>query len=231
MARLGPLADAPVLLEATGLALLAALSPTALLVTAVYLGSDRPKLIAAVYLLGAVIMSLVMGVLILLALRNAGLSHSNQRSPRYGLRLGLGIVLLAAGILVARRRPSRDPQQPSQGLVSKLTQRPTPLAAFLAGVLIFAPGATFLAALQVIATARASVELTVVAVLIVVVINVVLVWLPIVLYLAAPEMTSRHLTAFNTWLRVNGRTVSVGVLTVAGAFLIANGIYGLAAAN
>jgi tellurite resistance protein TerC len=39
------------LLEAAGLAFLAALSPTALLVTAVYLGSDRPKLIGALYLL------------------------------------------------------------------------------------------------------------------------------------------------------------------------------------
>ena len=216
------------LLEATGLALLAALSPTALLVTAVYLGSDRPKLIAALYLAGALIMSLVMGVVILVALRNAGLSHADQRSPRYGFRLGLGILLLAAGIVVARRRPARDPQRPQQGLLSRVTQRPAPVSAFLAGVLIFAPGATFLAALQVIATARASVELTVIAVIIVVVINVLLVWLPIVFYLAAPEVTTRYLSGFNGWLRANGKTISVCVLIAAGAFLIANGIYGLA---
>ena len=35
------------LLQAAGLALLASLSPTALLIVAVYLGSDRPRLIAA----------------------------------------------------------------------------------------------------------------------------------------------------------------------------------------
>jgi hypothetical protein len=227
----GWLGGAPMLLEATGLALLAALSPTALLVTAVYLGSDRPKLIAAVYLVGALIMSLVMGVVILVVLRNAGLSHADERSPRYGVRLGLGILLLAAGILVARRRPAGDPQEPSQGLVSRITQRPTPVSAFVAGVLIFAPGATFLAALQVIATARASVELTAIAVLTVVVINVVLVWLPIVLYLVAPEVTTRYLTAFNGWLRAHGKTISVWVLIVGGAFLIANGIYGLAVAT
>ena len=219
------------LLEATGLALLAALSPTALLVTAVYLGSERPKLIAALYLAGAVIMSLVMGVVILVVLRNAGLSHADQRSPRYGFRLGLGILLAAAGIVVARRRPAHDPERPKQGLVSRVTERPSPVSAFLAGVLIFAPGATFFAALQVIATARAGVELTLVAVIIVVVINVLLVWLPIVFYLVAPEVTSRYLNAFNGWLRANGKTISVCVLIGGGAFLIVNGIYGLAVVN
>ena len=61
MPRFGSVADAPMLLEATGLALLAALSPTALLVTAVYLGSDRPKLIATLYLAGAITGALVFG--------------------------------------------------------------------------------------------------------------------------------------------------------------------------
>jgi len=50
------------LIQAAGLALLAALSPTALLVAAVYLGSARPRLVTAFYLAGAVLMSLVMGV-------------------------------------------------------------------------------------------------------------------------------------------------------------------------
>jgi hypothetical protein len=215
------------LLEAIGLALLASLSPTALLVSAVYLGSDRPKLIAALYLAGALVMSLVMGVVILLILRNAGLSHSDQRSPRYALRIGLGILLVGAAIVVAKRRPA-DSEKDQQGLVSRMTGRPAPLTAFLAGVLIFAPGATFLAAIQVIATTGASVELTVVAVIIVVVINVTLVWLPIVFYLVAPEVTSRYLSLFNGWLRANGKTVLTWVLIVGGVFLVANGIYGLA---
>jgi hypothetical protein len=48
------------LIQAAGLALLAAVSPTALLVAAVYLGSARPRYVTAFYLAGAVIMSLVM---------------------------------------------------------------------------------------------------------------------------------------------------------------------------
>jgi hypothetical protein len=217
--------------EAIGLALLGSLSPTALLVAAVYLGSDRPRLIAALYLAGAVVMSLAMGVVILLILRSSGLSHHDQRSPRYGLRVGLGILLVGAGIVAAKRRPTADSEKTQQGLLSRMTGRPAPLTAFLAGVLIFAPGATFLAAMQVIATAQASVELTVVAVILVVVINVTLVWLPIVFYLAAPELTSRYLSSFNGWLRANGKTVLTWTLIVGGVFLVANGIYGLAIAR
>ena len=66
------------LVEAAGLALLASLSPTALLAGAVYLGSSRPKLMAAYYLAGAVLVSVIMGVVLLVALR-ASISASQVR--------------------------------------------------------------------------------------------------------------------------------------------------------
>jgi Sap, sulfolipid-1-addressing protein len=215
------------LLQAAALAILAAISPTALLVVAVYLGSAQPRLTAAFYLAGAVAMSLVTGVIILAILRNAQLSHPDDHT-RYGVRLGLGILLCLAAVVVARRkRPPPDPDQAQRGLLSRMVASPAPLSAFLVGVLIFAPGATFLAALQVIATSNSSIELTALAVLVVVVINVILVWLPIVVHVVAPDRTTRYLTSFNGWLRAHGRTLLVGVLIVVGAIMVANGIYGL----
>jgi hypothetical protein len=216
------------IIQAAGLALLASLSPTALLVAAVFLGSARPRVTGAFYLAGALVMSLIMGVVLVVVLRSADLNHADQHAPRYGLRLGLGILLLVAAVVVARRKPRPpDPAKPQQGLVSRLVANPGPLSAFLAGLLIFAPGATFLAALQVIATSRADVAQTAVALIVVVVINVLFVWVPIVLYLVAPEVTTRYLTAFNGWLRGYGKAILVGVLIVAGAIMVGNGIYGL----
>jgi Sap, sulfolipid-1-addressing protein len=218
-----------VLLQAAGLALLASLSPTALLIVAVYLGSDRPRLVAAFYLAGAIAMSLVTGVIVLVALRNAHLSHPAEHTPRYGVRLGLGVLLWLAAIIVARRKaPPPDPAQPTHGLISRMAAQPAPLSAFLVGVLIFAPGATFLAALQVIATSQANIELTAVAVIVVVVLNVLLVWAPIVIHLVAPDLVTRYLTAFNGWLRAHGRTFLIGLLVIVGAIMVGNGIYGLA---
>jgi Sap, sulfolipid-1-addressing protein len=217
-----------VVLQAAGLALLASLSPTALLVAAVYLGSARPKLVAMYYLSGAVIVSIVMGVVLLLALRAANLSHAGEDTPRYGLRLGLGVLALVAGLVIMRRKPRPpNPDGSQSGIVWRLVGEPGPRSAFLVGVLLFSPGLAFLAAVQVIATARASVSETLLAVILVVVLYVLLVWLPILMYLAFPEFTSRHLKAFNGWLLAHGRQVLVWVLLVLGAFLVANGIYGL----
>ena len=214
--------------QAAGLALLAALSPTALLVAAVFLGSARPRPTAASYLAGALLMSLVMGLVVLLALRSFGLNHPSQHAPRYGLRLGLGLVLLAMAAVVARRKPRQpDPGNARQGILSKMIADPRPLSAFTVGLLLFAPGVTFIAAVQVIATARASPELTALAVLVVVIINALLVWLPFIFYLAAPEFTTRHLKAFNGWLRAHGTTILVVVLLAAGVILVFNGIDGL----
>jgi hypothetical protein len=220
------------LLRATGLAILASLSPTALLIVAVYLGSARPKLTTTLYLTGAVVISVIMGVVALLLLRSADLSLPAEHTPRYAFRLGLGIVLVAIGVVVRKRKahalPGNDGSAP-QGIVVRMAGNPSPAAAFLVGVLVFAPGASFLAAVQVIATARAGVQLTALAMLIVVVLTVLLVWLPLLFYLAAPDATSRYLTVFNGWLRAHGRALLAGVLLTVGAIMVGNGIYGLVA--
>ena len=217
------------LIQAAGLALLAALSPTALLVAAVYLGSERPRLVTVFYLAGALLMSLVMAVVLLEILRGVNLQRPGEHTPRYGLRLVLGLLLLAATVVVARRKPRPpDPAKPNQGFVSRLVAKPAPLSAFFVGILVFAPGASFLAAVQVIATSQASVDLTVIALIIVVVINVLLVWLPIVLHLIFPGATSRYLTAFNGWLRAHGKLILICVLVAVGGIMVVNGIYGLA---
>ena len=115
------------ILQAAGLALLAALSPTTLLVSAVYLGSARPRLVGTAYLAGAIIMSLIMGLVVIAILRNTGLSHHSQRTPRYGLRLGLGLLMIAAGAFLARRKPKPpDPDHPKQGLISRMIAESRP---------------------------------------------------------------------------------------------------------
>ena len=215
--------------QAAGLALLSALSPTALLVVAVYLGSARPKETALCYLAGAVAMSLILGVVFVVVLRNAGLSLPGNYVARSDVRLGLGLLLVAAAMVIAARKPRQpDPAKARQGIVSSMIARPSPATAFVVGVIVFGPSLTFLAALQVIATAEAGVGLTAVAVAIVVVITVLLVWLPLVLYLIAPEPTTRRLTSFNGWLRAQATKLVVAVLIVVGAIMIGVGAYGLA---
>jgi hypothetical protein len=217
-----------VIAQAAGLAVLAAISPTALLLAAVYLGSAQPRRTLLAYLAGALLMSTVIGIVVLVALRAGGFSVPSHRHDRYGLRLGLGILLVLAGLVLLRRKPTAvDSDRPQKGIMARLMASPAPYTAFLAGVLVFAPGVTFIAAIQVVATANADLSLTAAGLVVIVVINVALVWLPLLAYLAAPDLTTRHLTAFNAWLRRNGRTILSGVLVIAGIILTVNGIAGL----
>src|SRR5262249_22454045 len=62
---------------------------------------------------------------------------------------------------------------------------------------------------------------------VVVIINVSLVWLPLVLFLLAPGLTERRLAEFNGWLRAHGTAIVIGVLVAAGAIMGVNGVYGL----
>jgi hypothetical protein len=218
-----------VLAQAAGLALLAALSPAVLLVSAAYLGSADPRRTSLFFFAGALTMSAILAVVVVVALRLSGLNHPRQHAPRDGLRLGLGLLLLVIAVVIAARRNRAGPGQSRRpGLVSRLIASPTPRSAFAVGMLLFAPGVTFIAALQVIATARSGIQLTALAVVIVVLIDVLLVWVPLLIYLAAPGPTVRGLTAFNGWLRAHSGALLMGVLIVAGVLLVASGSYGLA---
>ena len=219
--------------QAAGLAMLAALSPTALLVMAVFLGSAKPRKTALAYVAGALIMTVIMAVTVLLVLiRVIGLNQPRDHDPRYGLRLGLGVLALAAGAILLRRGlplPA-DPDQPQQkqGLIGRLTARPRPGVAFATGLILFLPSATFVASVQVVATANASDAVTAVAIVLIVAISALIVWLPLVAFLVKPEATVRLLRRLNGWLRAHGRAIAVYGLLVAGVALIINGSLGLA---
>jgi hypothetical protein len=220
--------------QAAGLAALAAISPPALLLAAIYLRSERPRTMTVLFLVGAVLMAVILGIAILVALRSGGLSVPSNRPPRYGLRVGLGaLALVACGYLAWRRRRQRrvpaDPAAPKkEGLMARLSKRPRPLAAVATGVLVFGPSVGLIAAVQVVATAKASVEATTAALALVVVIYVACAWVPLVLHLVAPDQTTRALTAANAWISARQQVLLSGALGAIGAILLIDGALGLA---
>jgi Sap, sulfolipid-1-addressing protein len=112
--------------------------------------------------------------------------------------------------------------------VSRLVARPAPQTAFAAGLVVFTPSITFIAAVQVMATADESVALVALVALLVVTIVVVLAWLPLLLYMLTPDATTRTLKAIDGWLRDNGRAVLIAGLAVGGIALVLDGAIGLA---
>jgi hypothetical protein len=219
-----------VLAQATGFAFLAAVTPAALLVAAVYLGTADPRKTMLFYLAGAVVMTAVIGVIVILALRAGHLNLPHHRTPRYALRLGLGVVAVSAGVVAARRKPKPPGSATSKkkpSLTTRLLDRPSPLTAFTVGLILFLPGVTYIAAASVIATARTSDAGTAGDLALIVVIAVLCAWVPYVLHLIAPDPTTRVLRKFNNWLGAHSRVLVAGALEVAGVILVVNGILGL----
>jgi hypothetical protein len=217
-----------VLASAAGFAFLSALSPTALLVAAIFLGSATPRRTILSFLCGALLVTVVAAVVLFVVLRAGGLSQPDEREARYALRLGLGVLALGVSMLLALRRPSPDPDNRPE-LVLRLASQPGPRSAFAVGLLAFIPGVTYVAAVQVIATTKTGPVLAVLALALVVAIDVAFAWLPLLLFIVTPEATRRWLTAINGWLHAHGRHLVVAATTIAGLALAINGAAGLAA--
>jgi hypothetical protein len=197
---------------------------------AVFLGSENPRRTAMTFAAGAIVMTVTAAVASLFVLRAVGLNLSVNHDPLYGLRLGLGVLALVSAIVLSRRgRPgSWEPDQPGGGVVGRLVAKTTPRAAFTAGLILFAPSVTFLAAVQVIATANTGLLRTLTGMLIVIALSAVAAWLPLLAYLAAPDATTARLKAVNGWLRAQGRALAVAALAIGGLALVVSGALGLA---
>ena len=88
---------------------------------------------------------------------------------------------------------------------------------------------SLVAAVQAIGTSHDSLGLEALGVALVVLVDVLTIWAPLLVYLIAPDATTRTLRAFDDWLRRNKRTITVVGLAAVGVILIVNGSLGLAA--
>ena len=94
-----------VLAQAAGFALLAAISPTAAAADGGLPRVRSPRTTAFMYLVGAVLMTVVTAVAALIIIRTTGLDQPRQHDARYGLRLGLGILAAVAAVVVIAAQP------------------------------------------------------------------------------------------------------------------------------
>jgi hypothetical protein len=213
--------------QAIPLALLSSLYPFGLVALLLLLSATRPRARSVVFLLGAAVCLLTVGFLFVFVLRGAGLNQSSNQTPRYALRVGLGVLFLIGAWVLAHRppKPKAADDQPSR--VTKAVAGSGLLAVFVVGVAMYTPSPTYLAALDVVAGTKMSTPAVVAWVLIVVALVLITIELPILLYFVAPDWTIPKLRAVNTWLGRNGRALLVYVLAGLGVWQIVDGLVGL----
>jgi hypothetical protein len=219
--------------EAFLLVLVSALNPAALVACAAYLGRERGIRLGNGLLVGGLITSLLVGVVVLVLVRYTGLGLPKNRTPRYGVRLGLGVLalLLAAFLPWLNAHVRRTKAADKPGTVTRLMESAGVGAAILVGVLIFVPSVQYLSGVQDIATAEHGITAAVLLIVAAAVINVAVVWVLLAAYLRAPARTQVHLTKANTkiaWVKNHRGLVTRIILTIVGGYLVISGAVGLA---
>jgi hypothetical protein len=132
------------------------------------------------------------------------------------------------GLYLHRRGPRPpDPKKSGEGFINKMVARPTALAAFLVGVVVYSPSVTFIAAVQTVATSKVDAAESALGIILVIFITLAFIWLPYLTYLVWPEQTSRRLGTFNAWLRSHGHQLLAGALLIGGVVLTLDGALGL----
>ena len=221
------------------LAFLAALYPSLLAATTVMLMLPHPKRLLLGYLLGAAMTSVTLGLVIVFALRHAGLTKTTQLTlgPSEDIALGCLALIIALVLhsgrdrkLVERRRERKaakgeEKQGPPrwQQALGRGSARTT----FVVGALLTLPGATYITALYRISDENLADPLTVLVVLAFNAIMLMLLEIPLLAYTFAPDWTPKAIERFKRKLRERGRIWAVRVAAVLGVLMIVGGVLNL----
>ena len=160
--------------DAFAFAFTAALNPTLLTATMVMLFASKPKRLMSGYLLGAYTISISLGLVIVFALQDSGAVSTTQNtlSPAGDIVLGLLLLLISYVIhsdrdarLRERRRARAQAKGPKEApRWRKALDKGSARSAFVVGIVLTLPGASYLAGMDHISKANASTVETVFAV-------------------------------------------------------------------
>ena len=221
--------------EFFALAFLAAANPKLLALDLLLIENRRPRAMFLCLLLGGMAVALTVGLLDVLVFHADAIKAQGKVSA--GVDLALGLLLLAAGALLATGRlhsrrkapvPAGDAQsgQPKKkdGWAQRVLAEPRLGLAMLVGALIGIPGASYLTALHNLVTGKSSTATQVVAVAVFVIIDFLLIIIPFVFLELRPEATKALLKRTQDWLLGHAMQLMAGIALLLGAYLAVSGL-------
>ena len=220
------------------LAFTAALNPKLLAVDLLLIENRRPRAMFLCVLLGGLTVALTIGLLDVLVFHADAIS--SQKTVSAGVDLAIGLLLLAAGALVATGRlhgrrkapvPAEDgpPQKPEEkekkdGWAQRVLAEPRLGLAMLVGALCGIPGAAYLSGLHILVTSKSSTANQVLGVILFVLIEFLLIIIPFAFLELRPEATKAALKNAQDWLLGHARQLMAYTALILGAYLAINGL-------
>jgi hypothetical protein len=227
--------------EFFALAFTAALNPKLLAVDLLLIENRRPRAMFLCVLLGGMTTALTIGLLDVLTIHADTIN--TQKTVSAGVDLALGLLLLAAGALVATGRlhgrrkqpapaddgPSAEPEkEKNDSWATRALAEPRLGVAMVVGALIGLPGAAYLTALHNLVAGHYSTATQVVAVVVFVVIEFLLIIIPYVFLELRPEATKAFLKKAQNWLAGHVTQLIAYVCLLLGAYLAISALIRLA---
>ncbi|GAA1986672.1 GAP family protein [Catenulispora subtropica] len=208
--------------EAIPSALAAAFSPSTLLIVAGLLGMAHPVRNAVVFLVTAATVTLAVGFVVVEVLKGTHIDDSGKHpTVPPAIDLGIGLVILAFGLIVARRPPQAPKKKPEERDMRLLV-------VVGLGLWLGSPSPLYLASLHSVAKGGPGGAAAVLYVILLAVIVLLMAEVPIAYYLFHPERAAAGLRKANAWLARYGRTIGLSAAAIVGTYFVVSGIVGLA---
>lgn len=229
------------LLDIFLLSLLSIANPSLLAAVTVMLLLPNPKRLMVGYLLGAYTTSITLGLVIVFSLHNSSTESTSKHtvSPVEDIVVGLLLAALAWVLWTGRDQPFQERRRakkdaklkareetgkPTESLPLRLLGKGDPKVTFLVGAVLSFPGVSYLDALDHMHKLNPGTVPTVVLVIGFCLVQQLLLEVPLLGYVFAPEGTQDTINRFRAWMGRKGRPAAVIGAGAIGVILLARGL-------
>jgi hypothetical protein len=226
------------------LSLFAMFNPSLLAALTVMLLLPSPKRLMLGYLLGAYLSSITLGLVIVFSLKDSSAIGTAKHTISPLEDSAVGLILLAIAFVLRtgrdqplreRRRKKKDAKlktreragKPSESMPMRMLGKGDPRVTFVVGAALSFPGVSYLTALVKMTKLNAGTAPTVLLVVGFCLVQQLLLELPLLGYVFAPERTQDRVTRFKAWMGRSGRSAAVIGAVALGVLLIGRGLVGL----
>jgi Sap, sulfolipid-1-addressing protein len=220
-----------------GWAFFAAVNPTLLAATTAMIMLPHPRRLMFGYLLGALLTSITIGLVIVWELQANGKTidtAKNTVAPVADILLGSLLLLIAWVIAsgrdtwrrarVERRREARANKPPPRW--RREMEKGSARITFVVGVCLTLPGLTYVIGMNGIAEQGYSKVAAFVAVVLFCLVMLMLIEIPLLTSLVAPDWTDRAMENTSAYLRANGGRILLRGAIILGGLLVLRGVLG-----